>query len=221
MKKLLLLASALVIGFATTSCSSDDDEPKTEKNGGKKFSDEVITVTNFRAKVAPPRDPNAPPGPPPPMPNEFTLYNLRENKSVDFSKFDTDEWDVGFRTTDIIVNGGKVRKGKGGAIIQDSTFDEIKSAPTDDKFVGDESDTEFAIKRGSGKGWYNYTGSATSTNHHILPIPGKTLIVRAGDGKKYAKIQILSYYKDAPKELEPQPSPDITSFYTFKYSLSE
>tara|TARA_Y100000385_G_C12520504_1_gene395184 strand:- start:13 stop:246 length:234 start_codon:yes stop_codon:yes gene_type:complete len=49
-----------------------------------------------------------------------------------------------------------------------------------------------AIHTGSGNGWYTYTGPP---EHLILPIPGKTLVIRTRD-LKYAKVEILSYYKD-------------------------
>jgi len=223
MKKLLLLVNMLIVGFIVMSCNDRDNDLKKKENNSKNSSKNSIVVKNFRAEVLPPRDPNTPPGPPPPAPNKFTLYSLRENKPVDFSKFDTDEWDIGFRTTTIIVNGGKARKGLGGVFIQDGVFDDIKSAPEDSsKFAGDESDKEFAIKTGSGKGWYIYTGVNPPYNrHNVLPIPGKILILKTGNGKKYAKIEILSYYKDSPKDLDLEPAEDITSFYTFRYSLFE
>jgi len=217
MKKLLFLANILAVGgFMATSCNNDKDEQVIKKN------DSYVTVTNFRAEMLPPRDPSEPPGPPSPAPNKFTLYSIREKKSVDFAKFDTDEWDIGFRTTTIIVNGGKLRKGKGGVFIKDGIFDEIKYVPEEDdsKFVGDESDKDLAIETGSGKGWYIYTGvEAPYDRHNVLPIPGKTLILKTGDGKKIAKIQILSYYKNSPKNLDKEPAEDITGFYTFEYSI--
>ena len=66
----------------------------------------------------------------------------------------------------------------------------------------------YAIPTGSGNGWYNYS------NTIISPIAGKVFVVKTHDGK-YAKFEILSYYKDAPA------TPDATSvgrYYTFNYA---
>ena len=49
-----------------------------------------------------------------------------------------------------------------------------------------------AICTGSDNGWYNYN---RATNL-ILPIPGRTIVLRTADGN-YAKMRILSYYKDS------------------------
>ena len=46
---------------------------------------------------------------------------------------------------------------------------------------------------GSNNGWYNYN-SATNV---VSPIAGKVLVIKTHDGK-YAKMEILNYYQDAP-----------------------
>ena len=57
----------------------------------------------------------------------YTLYSLRENKVIATTEQDTDKWDIGFSGTKIIINGGKIRKGKGAAtIIKGSSFDGVK-----------------------------------------------------------------------------------------------
>jgi hypothetical protein len=62
-----------------------------------------------------------------------------------------------------------------------------------------------AIPTGSGNGWYSYN----PTTHLISPIAGKVLIFRTADDL-YAKVEILSYYKDK------DPSSD-GQHYTFDY----
>ena len=47
----------------------------------------------------------------------------------------------------------------------------------------------------------------------ITPIAGVTLVIRTADGK-YAKMQIISYYKDAPQLIDPNGQ---TRMYTFRY----
>ena len=64
---------------------------------------------------------------------------------------------------------------------------------------------------GSGNGWYNYAGAPT---YLISPIPGKILVIRTRDGA-LAKLEILSYYKDAPSM--PNAFSDQSQYYTFNY----
>lgn len=139
--------------------------------------------------------------------NRFTLFSLKDGAQVSNSDSATNKWDIGFRATTIIINGGSIRSGRGGAFIHTGTFEELKAIPAGTTFATDESPAQLAIPASSGRGWYNYA------NTIITPIPGKVLLIRTGDGK-YAKVEILSYYKDAPA------TPTSTSqgrYYTFRY----
>lgn len=140
---------------------------------------------------------------------KYTLYSLRDNATVANTDSATNKWDVGFRGTAIIVNGGTIRSGNGGAYVYTGTFEELTTVPASATFAQDQSPTALAITTGSGAGWYNYNG-ATNV---ISPIPGRVLVVRTADGK-FAKMEILSYYENAPA------TPDQTSkqrYYTFRY----
>ena len=76
-------------------------------------------------------------------------------------------------------------------------------------FDSDSASNGLAIPTGSGNGWYNYN----PTTHVISPIAGKVIIVKTNDGK-YAKVEILSYYKDAPEN--PTQESEYR-YYTFNY----
>lgn len=141
--------------------------------------------------------------------NRFTLFSFKENKIIANSDSATNKWDVGFRGTTIIVNGGAIRTGQGGAYIFTGLFDELKEIPTNATFAQDNSPTSLAIPTSSGMGWYNYNPMTMI----LTPIPGRVLVIRTGDGK-FAKMEILSYYKDAPAVITlatPQ------RHYTFRY----
>ncbi len=140
----------------------------------------------------------------------FTLYNLRDNKTVANTDSATNKWDVGFRGTTIIVNGGAIRSGQGGAYVHTGTFEEFTTVPTSATFGQDQSATSLAIVAASGRGWYNYNAPANL----ITPIPGRVLVIRTGDGK-FAKMEILSYYENAPTTVDP--NRDRQRFYTFRY----
>jgi len=141
--------------------------------------------------------------------NRFTLFSFKENKIVANTDSATNKWDIGFRGTTIIVNGGAIRTGQGGAYIHTGLFDELKEVPANATFAQDNSPTSLAIPTSSGAGWYNYN----PTTNIVSPIPGRVLVIRTGDGK-FAKMEILSYYKDAPT------APSSTSesrYYTFRF----
>ena len=85
----------------------------------------------------------------------------------------------------------------------------MKEVAATQTFATDETATALAITTGSGKGWYNYDAA----NNWISPIAGKVLVIKTGDGK-FAKMEILSYYKDAPSAVS---ATAIARYFTFRY----
>ncbi|GAB3252655.1 HmuY family protein [Larkinella harenae] len=137
--------------------------------------------------------------------NRFTFFSLKDGKQVPNSDSATAKWDIGFRATTIIVNGGNGRAGKGGAYIHNGTFESLTTVPENAAFIVDDNATKLAIPTGSGNGWYTYGGGV------IAPTPEKVLVIRTADGS-YAKVEILSYYKGGPD------GPGSESrYYTFRY----
>lgn len=148
----------------------------------------------------------------------FTYYRFRDSSIVTGADTATGNWDIGFRATTIIINGGTQRFGIGGAIVQkNSSFDTVSIAPEtgfkrDTLITTDTSAaTQYAIPTGSGNGWYTYD---FATNY-IAATPGVVLIIKTGDGK-YAKVEIQSYYKD--KDPQPMPNPTNFRYYTFRFA---
>ena len=143
----------------------------------------------------------------------FTKFNFENGVQTDSET----NWDIAFRGTSIIVNGGismgtedePDRNGNGAAYIFEGTMDEMGIVDTS-LLVGD-SQNSYAIPTGSGNGWYTYSGAP---NHIISPTPGKILVFRTHDDK-YAKVEILSYYLDAPEN--PDAFTDQSRYYTFNY----
>ncbi|WP_084273506.1 IPT/TIG domain-containing protein [Maribacter antarcticus] len=126
------------------------------------------------------------------------------------------EWDIAFRGTTIAVNGGALtgtseepeRNGNAAAGIVDGIFTEVLSTEGI-SFIQD-ADAAFAIPTGSDNGWYNYN----FMTNLVTPIPGKILVFRTHDDK-VAKVEILSYYQDAPANPDAFASP--SRYYTFNY----
>jgi hypothetical protein len=191
-KNTYVMMMALLAGAAFTACKKDNNSSTTTTPVTAK------TATNVNA------DPTS-------TGNHYAFFSLERNEAVAVTDSATNKWDIAFRSTTILVNGGTSGPGLGGAFVQTgSTFDDYAKVATDSVFKTDNTATPlFAIPTGSGNGWYNYN---TSTNV-ITPIPGRILVVRTATGK-YAKVEITSYYKDAPA------TPDANStarYYNFRF----
>jgi hypothetical protein len=73
-------------------------------------------------------------------------------------------------------------------------FDDLKIIPSGSSFKVDNALATYAITSGSNKGWYVYIAPVKLIN----PIPGLVLVIRKASGK-YAKVEILNYYKGGVK----------------------
>lgn len=144
----------------------------------------------------------------------FTKFSFETGDVTDSET----EWDIAFRGLRIAVNGGAstgsndepTRNGDAAATVETGIFSEIVSA--DGLEFEQDADGAFAIPAGSGNGWYDYNG-ATNV---VTAIPGRVLVFKTHDGK-YAKVEILSYYKDAPAEITPEIANSDFRYYTFNY----
>lgn len=116
-----------------------------------------------------------------------TFYSLSRNRITD----SLSQWDLALEGTAITVNGG--------ARFVAGSFDSLLTAPADgyETTVG---------------AWYNYSGAP---NHLITP-KDTILVIRTLDGN-YAKLKILSYYKNNPES--PNGLTDTSKYYTFTYFL--
>ena len=148
-----------------------------------------------------------------PISGEFTKFDFDSGLATESST----EWDIAFRGTSIIINGGTSlgtanepeRTGDAGVYIFNGTIAEM--VVVDTSLITQDSSEGYAIASGSGNGWYTYTGPPT---YLISPTPGKILVFRTRDGK-YAKMEILSYYLGAPEN--PDAFSDPSRYYTFNY----
>lgn len=196
--KFLKLALVALTIF-TISCSKDTEE-------------EIVIPAILTQKVS---DLYAPQtgGQGQPVGGAFTKFSFAENAIVTH-----DNWDIAFRGTTIIVNGGtKIgitdepeRTGTAAISILSSTFDGVVAIPVATTFAQDAA-TVYAIPTGSGNGWYNYNAS----NNIISPLAGKVFVVKTHNGK-YAKFEILSYYQNAPAT--PDPATAVSRYYTFNFA---
>jgi HmuY protein len=195
MKTNFLKLSIVALAMFVSSCSNDDSSEPI-----------VLETETFSNLFAPQTG-----GQGQPVGGAFAKFSFSENAVVT-----NDNWDIAFRGTTIIVNGGTTigitdepaRTGIGAISILTNTLDAVTAIPAASTFAQDGNAT-YAIPTGSGNGWYNYN----ATNNIISPIAGKIFVVKTHDGK-YAKFEILSYYQNAPA------TPDATSpsrYFTFNF----
>ena len=199
MNRLKLIMSLFIVTMIFVSCSDDEEKIVT-------LPVESKSVTNLAALQDTDFTQN-----PPVTTGTFTRFSFKTGTAVT-----TDEWDIAFRGTTILVNGGaKVgglsdepeRTGNASLVVQNGTFANITTAPDDAVFSQDASGS-YALPTGSDNGWYNYAGPPT---HLISPLAGKVIVVKTIDGN-YAKMEILSYYKDSDPS-----AAENARYYSFNY----
>jgi hypothetical protein len=192
--KTIKLLTLLTIFIGFSSCSNDDDDDPIP------LQVKTESVSNFYAPQVG--------GQGQPISGDYTKFDF----AIGAATTSTTEWDIAFRGTDIIINGGvssgetdePSRTSNAAAYIANGTMAGVASVDT--ALLDQDSLNAHVLAN-----WYTYTGPP---NHLILPTAGKILVIRTRDGK-YAKIEILSYYKDAPEN--PDAYSDEERYFTFNY----
>lgn len=165
----MLYACAAVILLGTAACNEEDDPTPEETLEANTVEDLLADGENTGG--------------------HYTFYNLSEGSIVPVEDSASTEWDVAFRRTSVIINGGSSGPGEGAAQVVDGTLEDITEAPAD----GYEAEVESS--------WYNYTGQPEEDSptpaHAILTIPGKVIVLKTADGN-YAKLEIISCYEGNP-----------------------
>jgi len=140
-------------------------------------------------------------------------YSLSTGAQVTGADTATSKWDVKFKGTSIFINGGTSGTGTTQAQIVSSTFETLTTAPTADYKTD-------ATGAPAISGWYTYTAT-TEPQHAILTIPGKIIVIKTSDSK-YAKVEMISYYKGNPNtttaEFANLATRPASRFYTFRFA---
>ena len=185
MKQILTAGMLSLSLFTLVSCSKDDDNTVTPPV----VAVETKTVANVDADAA--------------NKGSFTLYSLVDNKVIPNSDSATTKWDIGFKATTIIINGGTSGPGKAEAQVITGVFSQLVTAP-------ETGYTTDAAAKKAITGWYSYN----MTTHVISPVTGTVIVLKTANGN-YAKLEVTSYYKDAPA------TPDqnsISRYYNFRFA---
>ena len=137
----------------------------------------------------------------------WVYTDLLRGEVVDISNPTTSfNWDLGFKRTAVIVNGGISGPGEAGAmVLEDVLFEDILVAPEE----GYVSDTEQITTFATGDGWYTYTGPP---NHWVLP-NDIVYVIRTATGN-YAKLRFIGYYENNETKVG-------SGFITIEYVLQD
>lgn len=135
----------------------------------------------------------------------YTFFSFQNDALVANSDSATTKWDFGLRFTTFILNSHTYGPGAAGAILQNSIYSSVTTAPADG-YAYDTSASQKAIKDGS---WYDYN----ITTHAFTPKAGKTFIFRAADNVHYIKMELLSV--DYEPFVGPTP---VRLIYRFRYT---
>ena len=147
----------------------------------------------------------------------FVKFSFLEGAVVTNNK-----WDVAFRGTTLIVNGGEKahndqpdRTGDAAVYISTGSMSEINSVDTN-RLLQDNSSGSAILNNimiddlgVSGQGWASYSFST----HLFSPRAGRILVFRTHDNK-YAKMEIIYFYDSLNPDTG---SGDIGGYYTFNY----
>ena len=211
--KMKFLMASFVTAAIFSACKKDNPViPKKPTDFDISVSGKIITVKNLPADTIIGTDGiGRPIGA-----GKYTFFSLETNSWIPNSDSATAKWDLAFAGTTIRVNNVTSGPGKGGAYIYTGTFESRLSVPTDAVFAVDNHPLTYAIPKGSGLGWYNYEGPTNL----LTPIPGKVLVIKTAN-EKYAKVEILNYYRGGvtPSASElPEIKTKEQRFYTFRYT---
>lgn len=185
MKRIIL--ASLVSTAIFTACSKDKTEQPVDPGAfSVAVNGKIVTVSNLPADtIIGFAQSGQPYGA-----GKYAFFSLETNSWVSNADSATTKWDLAFSGTTIRVNNVTSGPGNGGAFVYNGVFDALAQVPTDSVFKVDNHPISYAITRGSGKGWYNYDGPSNL----LTPIPGRVLVIKTANGK-YAKVEILNYYR--------------------------
>ena len=204
-KNFTKIAMGLVLSIALVACSKEEEIIVPPVS--------AITVNDLAADTVTGLGPDGRPQ----SAGTTTYYSLVDNKVVASTEASTTKWDIAFSSTKILVNSGTSGPGLGGAFVFKGLFDDLKTIPTDSSFATDNATAaSYAIPLGSGKAWYSYDGLTTL----VSPIAGRVLVIKTATGK-FAKIEILNYYKGGvtlPSTASVSDKLFKQRYYTFRYA---
>ena len=134
----------------------------------------------------------------------FAFFSFKNDALVANTDSASTNWDFGLRFTTFILNSHAYGPGNAGAILQNSIYSSVTTAP-DNGYAYDTTASQKGIKDGS---WYDYN----VTTHAFAPKAGQTFIFRTADNH-YVKMELLAV--DYEPFIGPAP---VRLIYRFRYT---
>ena len=183
MKKMIYTSAAIAISamFLLSSCSKDDTTTAVTS------IQKTDSLKVYFSSSAP-----------------FAFFSFKNDALVANTDSASTNWDFGLRFTTFILNSHTYGPGNAGAILQNSIYGNVTTAP-DNGYAYDTASSQKAIKDGS---WYDYN----VTTHAFAPKAGQTFIFRTADNH-YVKMELLAV--DYEPFVGPTP---VRLIYRFRYT---
>ncbi|MCX8472421.1 MAG: HmuY family protein [Sediminibacterium sp.] len=151
--------------------------------------------------------------------NKFTFFNLDSNKIISSSDSNSNKWDIAFKGTTMILNGGTSGPGKVSGFLQIGIYDTTVNLPKDSTFYVDNG-INLALSK------YNRFYNYNSIKFTVSPKPGVFFIIRTNQNS-LCKLQIYSLYKNKidltnPTLFATYGANDlfsISNYYSFQFQL--
>ncbi|MCO6497302.1 MAG: HmuY family protein [Chitinophagaceae bacterium] len=189
MKRLMItLPAGLFLIFGMMACKKENVQP--DESTGVVITDSVAMA--FR-------------------PANYTFYSLKEGKVLPLSDSATTKWDIAFKFSSIIINGGASGPGNAGVIVKrDGQYESVTSAP-ETGYAQDTTAARLAINStfGSPDAWYIYE----PVSHAFGPVAGLYFILRTADNH-YAKMEVTQ----VRYHIQPGASYPDSLIYKFRYT---
>ena len=230
------ITAMVCVALGITSCSKDKNEVTAPVTADSSIYNKLIVVKNFTGDTSSLTAPDA---------DRSTIYfSLEQQKPAPAEYVLTNRWDMSFSgvyNTSIGGNFGndnssgsslgKGGPGLGGVLILSQSFDQVTKVP--DNAVFSTQAAPFGLDDagsfGNGVGWAVYDwsgdlkaklgfgGSSPEQAHTCWARPDRTILVRTATGN-YAKVQIISLYKDAPAE---PVTHSLSPYFNFQYVIAK
>ncbi len=151
---------------------------------------------------------------------KYTFFSLDSNKIISSSDSNSNKWDIAFKGTTIILNGGSSGPGNVSGFLQVGIYDSTLNLPKDSTFYVDNGNTSLALSKNTK--FYTYN----PIKFTVSPKPGVFFIIKTNQ-KSLCKLQVYSLYKNKIDLTNPTlfatygPADlySISNYYSFQFQL--
>lgn len=195
MRKLFLICSAV---FTLWSCNRGEDDVINNPDVILENTTKSYSVKDLKAGEVDSKE-------------GVVYYSLLKNKEIPYAELTADNWDLAFVAANRLVNV-YANSNAGGVAVLDAEYEKVKEIPNDTQWITEKRSVGILLD------WEKYLRYTGAPEHVLLTESGKTIVVKTGDGKNYAKIKVKSIYKGGVVEPTRKDWPNMGHF-TFDYVI--